>query len=433
MRILIITSQYYPSVSPNVYRWGAIAEYWVKQGHEVHIVCTYRSGLEKKTVQKGVFIHRAGANSLLDWVYNLIGKKKRRGEVGSQRSNGFFRKVMEGVIDISWRSFYWPDGRCLWYLPGRQLARNLIRQFDFDAVVSVGLPFTAHLIALACKRSISSLHWLVDIEDPFSIAAESRINNQFLYNRLNHFAEQKVLRLADAVSVTVEPAKEKYLDHFPEIREKIWVIPPLFSLEIPPSGEGSLWMPEKDKTHLAYFGAFYHRIRTPDSLLKLLTVTLDSHPHFKKKLLIHFFGEIDPAFYTIFNAYPTLKDNLRMHGLVSRQEVALVTREIDFLLNIGNRTAYHLPSKSVDYLMSGKPIINICYHEADTFARFMSEYPLILNLPIGRDIRANHIEAFTRFLETKKGQTVPLELRMQMAQPYTLRVVADQYLKLLGG
>ena len=204
MRILIITVQYYPVVSPNVYRWSAVAEHWVEGGHEVHVLCTRRKGVPSGTEVKGVKIHRAGQATLLDWAYNLLNPSRRRSETGNgPQRYGPGRRLLEWLVDHTWRRFYWPDGSCLWYLPGRRRALQLLKEYDFDAVISVGLPFTAHLIGRACKTTAPRVRWLVDIEDPFAYSEDFFVNNFHLYRRLNRKAEERVFREANTVSVTV--------------------------------------------------------------------------------------------------------------------------------------------------------------------------------------------------------------------------------------
>lgn len=432
MRILIITAQYYPSLTPNVYRWGAIAEYWAKEGHEVHILCTRHSAVPDDQQRKGVWVHRAGQNSLLDWIYNLMGQQQRRTQVGSKGGNaGRLRRGMEWLVDHTWRNLYWPDGRCLWYRPGRRRALELVQAYNIEAVVSVGLPFTAHRIAQAAKHRFPNLRWLMDIEDPFSIAtADSRINNTFLYAGLNRRAEQYALQQADAVSVTVAAARSAYAAAFPAIAGKLVVVPPVFSL--PDKPKASFPFTPPDSWHLAYFGAFYHHIRTPDALLALLAATLDTHPEVMARLRVHFFGEIHPAFRPAFARYPELAPYLQQHGLVSRDTVAAAMQSVDGLINIGNRTTYHLPSKSVDYLMSGKPILNICYAEQDTFREFLSTYPLILHLQMeAEEVSPKQVAAFVHFVEDQLGREAPAAHCRELAEPYMLDRIAERFLDLL--
>ena len=72
MKILIITTDYYPDLTPNTYRWEAIAAYWVNRGLEVHVLAPHRYSESGFIVRNGVQVHRKGSNTLLDWIYNVF-------------------------------------------------------------------------------------------------------------------------------------------------------------------------------------------------------------------------------------------------------------------------------------------------------------------------------------------------------------------------
>jgi hypothetical protein len=433
MRILILLVQYYPVRNPNVYRWSAIAEHWVQQGHTIHVLCTRRRGEPDESVRNGIMIHRAGYATLLDWAYHVLKIQKRRGEVqlDAVEKTGFFRRFLEKIVDVTWRNFYWPDGSCLWYLPGKQRALQLQQAYHFDATVSVSLPFTANLIAQAVKKKYPAVRWLMDIEDPFAISEEFWVNNFKLYSRSNFRAEREALQLADAVSVTVAAAQRLYEQAFPKLnlQQKMRVVPPVIN---PHQTLQKIDFKDfiKQKIHLAYFGTFYETVRMPTAFLEIVAALFRQFPEQQWQLDIHFFGEIPQKAWAVFEKYAFLKPNLHFYGLVTRERVAAAMQETDFLLNIGNTTNYHLPSKSAEYLQSGKPIINICQNTEDTFADFMQNYSLICNLYASNDLTCNVVE-LNQFLKTHLGKQVSKEKIAQLVQPYTLETVADKYYHLL--
>jgi hypothetical protein len=55
-------------------------------------------------------------------------------------------------------------------------------------------------------------------------------------------------------------------------------------------------------------------------------------------------------------------------------------READVLVNIGNVTPFELPSKLVEYVSIGKPILNIVRSENDSSVEFLEAYPGSMNL-----------------------------------------------------
>lgn len=431
MRILILNIQYYPIGNPNVYRWSAIAEYWAQLGHEVHVLCSKTGEAPIFETINGVNIHRAGHNTLLDWTYNVLRIKKRRGIAGNSPSRPVAtgRRFIEKLVDWTWRKIYWPDGSCLWYFPAVTKAIKLNKQEPFDAVISVGLPFTAHLAGKKLKKTFPGIKWHMDIEDPFAYSKEFFVNNSGLYNKINIRAEKKAFELADTISVTVARAKEKYTELFPGVSAKISLIPPLFNLQVSQRME-ELFSP--GYIHLSYFGTFYQNVRPASPLLLIIKELTKTSSKTGLKLKFHFFGEINPNSWKDFEGFEEIFDCIEFHGLVSREKVASLIRQSGFLINIGNTTDYHLPSKSVDYLMSRKPIINLCLHENDTTKAFLKNYPLILNVACYRGpVSKEGINALASFIAEKNGIEADEKIIKTLGKPYHVDRIAEQYINLI--
>lgn len=381
MRILLLTTQYHPAANPNVFRWAAIAGHWVAAGHEVHLLCSEHSQRPNEETIQGVQVHRAGQATLMDWAYNLLKTKHRRSEPGTGAGRaGWGRSVLETLLNLTWRKLYWPDGSCLWYLPARRRAMQLLQQHDFEALISVGTPFTCHWVARACKKRFPKLRWLMDIEDPFSIAEEFPNNNFALYRRLNHRAEALVFRSADAVAVTNPAVLRRYVAVFQEDAHKMSVIPPLYDPAVP--SDYSLPPRLPGEIRLGYFGSFYHKIRTPQRFLEMLEIAVgQSGGALSQSLSVHFFGYLEPEFTAMFERFHSLSPHIRLHGLLSREDAAAAMQQMDALLHIGNSTDYHLPSKAPEYLFSGLPVVNVAACVSDTFKEFAGVRAALLHIP----------------------------------------------------
>ena len=307
---------------------------------------------------------------------------------------------------------------------------KLLKEYRFDAMISVGLPFTAHWISKALKTKSPGLHWLVDIEDPFCYSKEFFVNNNQLYNWTNRRAERAVFSQAQAITVTLDNAKERYVEIFPEAASKMRVIPPLFNLPLLNPKDLGIEGPVR----MAYFGSFYENVRTPMEFLELLQKCFEIEPLLIERLEVHFYGELTGMVMENFRKFPKLAPVFHFHGLVSRQEVAEALQSVDILLNIGNKTDYHLPSKSVDYLMSGKPVISLSYVANDPFSNLFDAYPLFKALHVENHYfgKLNQLASqFLDFILQNRGKKVPRRLLDKLGQPYRVEVIAELYLQLL--
>ena len=428
MKILIVTAWYHPFIHPRAHRWTALAEHWASEGHSVHVLTARVRESGRSEVIQGVEVHRVGFDSLKEWVYYWLGNRKARGRVGVKPSKQSLpSRLAARLYNAVWKNLYFPDDACLWYFPARKKMRQLLESQHFDAIVTVSLPFTGHLLGLASNPgSPISPTWLADIGDPFSFQLKSP-NNPFFYKTQNERLEKKILETADAVTVTTEATLREYRKFFGEKAvAKMSVVPPLLSM---PSITSTITNPPiHPSIKLGYFGALYAPTRTPDAFLDLLAQTFTMRPGLRDRLEIHFYGEIFPEFYEQLNN----ELSVSLHGLCSRESALAAMQEMDILLNIGNATDFQLPSKAVDYLAAGKPVLNLSYVQNDPLARFFRENPMIMNLKIENEkIGEGEMERWLSWLESEKPIPSEAELRERVA-PFMVGNIAAQYLALIN-
>lgn len=401
MNILLITAWYYPLNQPRAHRWASIAAYWASQGHRVHVVTARHRDFAQELVHEGVLIHRVGFDSLKAVFYYYSGAPTARGRVGAPVGMpGPAGRVMQWVYQNIWKKLYFPDDACVWRRPAWRKIRALIAQENIDVMYSVSLPFTGHLLGRAVRRRYPRLRWVADIGDPFSFA-DFPLNNTFLYGQANRRLERAVLLEADVAVVTTESAKRHYRQLFGAAAiQRMKVIPPL--LHPMPLFPDSAPMRAGGPLKIAYFGALYAPVRTPDAFLQLLEDTMYCIANESIPLEIHFYGEIFPEF------YPSLRQNplIHLHGLQSRETVRAAMAGVDALLHIGNQTIFQLPSKAVEYAAAGKPVIHLSYTEPDAFIDFWGGRPGLVVLPVreGRVTEAG----VALWLELLRGQ-IPLD------------------------
>jgi hypothetical protein len=104
----------------------------------------------------------------------------------------------------------------------------------------------------------------------------------------------------------------------------------------------------------------------------------------------------------------------------------------DILVNLGNDTAFQLPSKLVEYAATGKPILSISRAIADSSAHFLSTYPRAFCLSnISQIPTADQISRFTTFCADRSSRDLtPPELE-KFLRDYRIDRIADQYEALL--
>jgi len=166
------------------------------------------------------------------------------------------------------------------------------------------------------------------------------------FNKMFYFKyfEKDFCRKADYISVPIEEAKKGY---YPEFRNKIRVIPQGFKfeeVEINPSN----YVPNPVPT-FAYAGGFIPGGRDPRTLLEYLT-SLDRE--YKFIIYTKSIGLVKPW---------VEKSNGRMEirDYIERKKLINILSKMDFLVNIENKSPLMMPSKLIDYYLTGRPVLNV--------------------------------------------------------------------------
>jgi len=427
VRLLLIISQYSPAQTPNTLRWEPLVSYFQEQGISVRILTSLHSDSPKEEDRNGVLIYRTGHNTLLDKLHHILGRKNKRSLANSgPLSHNVFSKWVEKLMDVTWRKNYWPDGSQLFLKPGIEKGLELIRSEKISHVISVGLPFTCHWIAKQLKEADPSLHWHMDIEDPFCYSEEFWVNNFSKYKEKNIEAEKATFHLADSISVTNPVARDRYQEFFPFAQTKLSVIPPLFHADN--ASQSYDLVLDSSRVHLAYFGSFYEGVRSPKMFLEFLKFLQSTNPDINGRMQFHFIGRLDRISAALFDAYPQVKESLIIHGFKSRAETLSAMSQVDILMNFGNTTDYHLPSKVVDYLHVNKPVVNFISTEKDSTKAFLADQTSLLNLLLNKALFQEQKAQFLDFV-FKKYES--LENDFSKVKQYGAEVIAEQYLKQL--
>ncbi len=395
------------------------------------MVCATHPDFPEMETREGVTVHRVGHANLLDALRSNSSFQHSRDEIrsgtpGKSSNEGVLIKTARWVM----KNIYWPDGSFIWIRPAQKKALGLLNKFHFEGIVSVSLPFSSHVVGLNCKLRYPMLKWIMDVGDPFSPFDIFQLNNHFFYKKKNFRVERKAVRLAASVVHSNKGALRLYNKYFPESSSKMVVIPPLY--EEPGALEHDVTPFEKGRIHIGYFGSFYFNIRPPDALLKLFSQLIIEMPKLKNKISLHLFGNIEPPFFKKIRQYDELNNIIVLHGTVHKTEAGWRMQECDFLVNLGNKTDSQLPSKSVDYMMSGKPILNVCHRADDTFASFFYEYPFIHNILFeNQEFSKNELEAVISFFADMKGKKVGRKWLEENKKTFDVEAITAEYERLI--
>ena len=430
MNIVVVSYSWLPHVSPRSLRWSAIVSSWVSLGHKVEVVCGSMGESAGTTEETGVIIHRVAG-----LLGNLSERNRRREEnshlavTALSRRGGRMRAVAKWVHMRTWRRIYWPDYACDWIPGARRLLKERLRERDVDALVTVSPPFSGHVVVPRGLCRQLGIRWLVDLGDPFSFCDVGAFNNRLLYSKLNHWAERRIFSAADCISVTTQGTSDIYTQLYPDLGKRIHVIPPLLQdSAVAPMFHASPAATDA-RRQLLYVGSFYPEVREPEPIFELVKALVAYGIPKDRLPTIHIYGEAGIYESELRNFAEVHNSLLVLHGRVSHESCIGAMYSADVLVNIGNRTSYQLPSKIVEYMATGKSILNLAVVENDSSSRFLEGYPL--GLTVGPKLEARRLKEVIDFIIDSRNVHVDAAEVAALVGPHLVSTISGTYLDLL--
>jgi glycosyltransferase involved in cell wall biosynthesis len=381
--LLIVSFSYFPIENPRSFRWTSLAEEFVNRGVHVRVVCAWQPGLLEYENINGVEVHRVG-NRLLErlrkTLSNLRGQKLT--DPDSTKRTGTrlsFSLVFSRWSSWLWRFIAWPDTSCVWYAAALLKASALIKNNPQMTLVTVTPSFTSALVGLALTRKMKTIRWILDMGDPFTLAVESPANNFYVYGKLNKWIEKIIFTKANFITITNNEIQNSYSSLYPAQAKNFLVIPPLISLTPTLTlSSGINKNIHKSVINIVYVGSLYRSLRRPHFLLSLFQDLVNVHQD--NRIELHFFGDINECLNEFHTYKNELGEKINLHGKVSREEALLAIHDADIVVNLGNSNRGQVPSKLVEYMYFGKPIINIIQDAADPSLVILSGYHHVLTI-----------------------------------------------------
>lgn len=430
MKVLVVSHEYTPSHTPRAFRWTAVAEALAARGHQVDVVCRAIPGTPRDEVRGGVAVHRVGGGAVGALRRRLRGAAAAPGPpplTSATPPPAGAAAAVRWVYDRSWKQLYWPDFAWRWYLPAARRAEALLERGGHDRLVTVSHPFTGHLVGARLRARHPRLPWVMDVGDPFAFIEGTPTNNPRLYGRLNYRVERGLLQAASAVAVTTDGTRARYAEVFPESAGKLAVIPPLLSLPPAPPEDARFLEVRPGRLPMVFVGALHPRLRTPERLLALFRALLETP--LGPRLELHFVGPLNGCDAAFAPYAELMGERVFRHGAVPRADALAAMHQAAVLVNLGNRSGYQLPSKVVEYVATGRPVLNLPGAADDASVAFFAGYPAALQLGHQEPDGSEAVACVARFVERGVGADAAAVERC--LAPYRTDAVVGEYERLL--
>jgi len=268
--------------------------------------------------------------------------------------------------------------------------------FRPDTVVTFAQPFSDLLVGLEIKRRFR-LPWLAHFSDPWVDNPFSKLKP--LTRSRNAELERKVVSNADMLVFTSEETLELVMAKYPaELRQKARVLPHLY--------DSSLFTgrrPSRDhELVIRYVGDFYGP-RTPLPLINSLIAVFERDPKVLENVRVELIGLVDEKMVHEAAGGRLPNGLLSVHRSVPYRKSLELISSADGLLVIDapTETNVFLPSKIVDYIGAGRPILGITPKGAS--ARLINELGGMVAAPNDAEEMSRQLVRFVGLLEQRRN------------------------------
>ncbi len=326
-RILLVSDAFYPEISPRSFRATELVKEYYRQGHDVTIITRHRNDDYTEFLNEFPVSFKMWEKQ----SYPNI-------PVNGKGPISFLLKAISRILSVL---FEYPAVEKMYRV------RNILRSEEgYDLMISFAVPFPVHwgvASVRTAKMPIAKV-WVADCGDPYMFARLDRFRKPFYFK----FREMKFCRKCNFITVPFDDLRNQF---YPEFNSKIMVIPQGFNFQ-----EINLFKEQvkNDKPVFIFAGSLIPGKRDLAQFLDFLTsVSMDF------RFIVYTKQQ------GWFNKYKDrMGERLLLNNYIGRLILIYEMSKADFLVNVDTihddpSNVEAVPSKLIDYALSGRPILNI--------------------------------------------------------------------------
>lgn len=324
---MLVSNGFYPEISPRSFRATELAKEFCRHGHQVTVITKYRDHDYSQFLQDFPFTLKMWEKPLLPKI-PAFSKKP-------------FSLISSVVSRLLLLLFEYPGIEDMFKVKGM-----LKNEKGYDLMISFAVPFPVQwgVASIHSKRHSIASVWIADCGDSYMFERLDTFKKPFYFK----YPEVNFCRKCDYLTV---PFSELSLQFYPQFRDKIRVIPQGFNFDEIKLYKGPA---NYDKPVFVFAGSIIPGKRD-------LTMFLDFLASLNRDFLFI-------VYTNQMNWFSGFKQNLdkklMLNGYIDRLTLIYEMSKVDFLVNIDTvfdkvDNTEAVPSKLIDYALSGRPIMNI--------------------------------------------------------------------------
>lgn len=233
-----------------------------------------------------------------------------------------------------------------------------------DVIYSRSLPLSSSIAAYKLHLK-TGVPWIMHLSDPWTINPYHKRGGTF-----HTEMERKCFEKAAIITLTTPEAVSAYKEKYPSLSAKFRCFPNVYDDELVSLNE----VPESknQKFKIVHAGNFYGS-RNPESFLKALAILPEK---VKKGIECIFAGHMDEYSLNIIKSTSAI--DVKYLGGITYSEAQKLQQSADLLLaidgDLNSDDAMFFPSKLLDYMVTGLPVLAITNVESPTYKFIHDRY-----------------------------------------------------------
>ena len=405
MKILIVTTRFFPYGSAISGVVGNLTEAFISLGCEVKIIALTRYKND------AISENWKGASVKKIYAPEIITKEQLKSEFKEfffRSAIGFLIKAMNKITQkiVPYYSKYSVERSIL-----KRYKKALKKELknNYDLCISTLMPIEAVIAGTICKKKETA--FAIYQLDPYWNNADLPLKKENL-----RLAYEKRLVMYSDYCMTAPAIFKTNTEKIRKLKKKYVIT------EFPCLKEVKMNMDntKSDKIHCVFLGTLYPELRPPERLLEIIS-------YLKNDAVFDFYGSgqylIEESDY-----YKDLKSKVNLMGQVASDKAEKAREKADILINIDNTSVTLVPSKIFEYVSTGKPIINCYFSEKSLVLDYLKRYPLCLNVCMQSDAKEN-ADKIDDFIKSLNGERIPFSDVKLLYKKNTPEYVAKQFLE----
>lgn len=368
MNIVVISDSFYPILSPvsscmNNY----IQE--LKKEHKIDIICPLSRLVTKDFNEPNINYHFVS-----NWHNSIRALCNTKIDAGEKKWFFTFLLVLIRFYGFLLSFYAFPTRRNWLTKRFHEKLINIDIEKQIDVLISASDPICSHIAAYQYHKDNPHTKWITFSFDPIASNFYNYNNIAFKKKRKRrlHKLSKNIYVNAD-FNITNLELYNPLLSIYALSKETTFCFQYLLSQTINQITKTNISNENKDiksdMINFVYAGSLKRQMRNPQQMLSTIS-SLDN-----AFLSLFVSGDCDD----IINKYTNHR--VSVSRLIPRDDyLKLITSfETDFLINIGNNGSLQMPSKLLELISTGKPLINF-YYDKDYSYDLVQKYPNGINI-----------------------------------------------------